>query len=229
MNWREWKRIKWKNIAGTILFLSLLFSMIYIIYKLISAPAEAASPQDYEHLKSDYSLKLVQCMLGLVVTLLPTLAERKWSIAIPNYMYILYFVFLFCAVFLGEMRNFYYRFTHWDTILHAFSGAMLGALGFSIVSIFNDAQHIKMQLSPGFVALFAFCFAMASGAVWEIYEYTLDSILGLNMQKYAAEDGTLFIGRAALVDTMTDIVVDACSALAITLIGYFSLKRHGKA
>ena len=33
-------------------------------------------------------------------------------------------------------------------------------------------------------ALFAFCFALAAGTVWEIYEFSGDHLLGLNMQKY---------------------------------------------
>jgi len=222
------KKTKWRTLIGVILFLSLLLSIFYIIYKIIVSPAEAAGPADYEHLKSDYSLMLVQCLLGLIVMALPSVIERKWSIAIPNYMYILYFVFLFCAIYLGEVQNFYYRISNWDSILHAFSGGMLGALGFSLVSILNDARHVKMQLSPAFIAFFAFCFALAAGAVWEIYEYTLDGIMGLNMQKYATESSVSLIGREALTDTMTDILMDAGSALVITLIGFFSLKKKEK-
>ena len=118
-------------------------------------------------------------------------------INIPNYMYVLYFIFLYCAIYLGEVRNFYFVIPHWDTILHAFSGAMLGALGFSLVSILNGSKRLRLKLSPFFIALFAFCFALAAGSVWEIYEYTFDGLLTLNMQKYALEDGTLLVGRAA--------------------------------
>ena len=63
-----------------------------------------------------------------------------------------------------------------------------------------------MHLSPFFIAFFAFCFALAFGVVWEIYEYTVDSVAALNMQKYALEDGTLLVGREALADTMEDLI-----------------------
>jgi hypothetical protein len=60
--------------------------------------------------------------------------------------------------------------------------------------------------------LFSFCFALAIGALWEIYEFAMDSIFGLNMQK------------SGLVDTMWDLVVDAGGAFVASLIGYFYIK-----
>ena len=35
---------------------------------------------------------------------------------------------------------------------------MLGALGFSMIAIFNNAERIPLNLSPVFIAVFAFCF-----------------------------------------------------------------------
>lgn len=53
---------------------------------------------------------------------------------------------------------------------------------------------------------------------------TFDGLLGLNVQKFALEDGTLIIGREALADTIKDLFVDAIGALTILVIGYISLK-----
>ena len=139
-------------------------------------------------------------------------------------MYILYFVFYTVQYILGG-KELYFLIPHWDSILHAFSGAMLGALGFSLVSILNGSKRLKLNLSPFFVSLFAFCFALAAGTVWEIYEYTFDGLLSLNMQKFALEDGTLLVGRQALSDTMKDLIVDALSALIISIIGFFTIKK----
>ena len=122
------------------------------------------------------------------------------------------------------MRIFYYAVPHWDTILHVFSWVMLGALGFVLVNLLNDAPNVKMNLSPGFVAFFAFCFALSCGAVWDIYEYLMDGLLSMNMQHFAVEDGTPLVGRAALLDTMKDLIVDALGALLIAVIGYFTLR-----
>lgn len=217
------KKISWKTIVWLIVVLSLAFSIIYSVVRIVNAPSDAVVPDDEGHLRSDYVLMLLQCILGLVVICLPAFLERKWSFEIPNYMSILYFVFLYCAIYLGEVRNFYYVVPHWDSILHAFSGAMLGALGFTLVSLLNDSEKVSVALSPAFIAMFAFCFALSVGALWEVYEFSGDALFGLNMQKFRLADGTELVGHAALVDTMKDIIVDAASALAVAFIGYLEL------
>ncbi|MBQ5777962.1 MAG: hypothetical protein IIV97_03985 [Oscillospiraceae bacterium] len=215
------KNINWKKAIGIFVILTLFFSIVYSITKIILSPA-AENVSGDGHFKSDYVLMLFQCILGLLVIGLPSFLERRWSFEIPNYMTILYFIFLYCAIYLGEVRNFYYLIPHWDTILHAFSGAMLGAFGFALISILNDSERVKVALSPLFVCIFAFSFALAAGAVWEIYEFSGDALLGLNMQKFREADGTLLIGHAALSDTMKDLIIDAVGAGAVVLTGYLS-------
>jgi uncharacterized membrane protein YjdF len=137
-------------------------------------------------------------------------------------MHILFVVFLYCAIVLGEVRNFYFKVPHWDSILHTFSGAMLGSVGFQIIDTLNYSKKVRIHLSNQFVAVFAFCFALALGAVWEIYEFSLDSILGLNMQKYALENGVALVGADALKDTMKDLIVDALGAAIVVISGYLT-------
>ncbi len=221
-----YKKFKWKSrtiIAG-IVGVSFVASIIFVLIRLFIAPNAPTSDLPFEKLRSDYALMLLQCVLGLFMLYLPYLLEKKWKLLFPDFMYILFFIFLYCAIYLGEVRSFYYTVPNWDTILHAISAAALATLGFNIVSLFNDAQKIKMTMSPFFVAFFAFCFAVCAGSLWEIYEFTFDGILGFNMQKYATLTGTDLIGRAALMDTMKDIIVDSASALVISILGYCQLK-----
>jgi len=218
------KKRDWEEIIRNILFITLIFSIGYSIYKIATVPVIVDNPEIYTHVKSDYVLMLLQCMLGLVVMFLPLFLENKLKFNIPNYMAILYFIFLYCAIYLGEVRSFYYLVPHWDTVLHAFSGAMLGAFGYILVTELNESINTTVNLSPFFVALFAFSFALSVGAIWEIYEFLGDGLFGLNMQKYRLEDGILLIGREALTDTMKDLIIDSLSALAVVLIGYSGVK-----
>ncbi|WMJ75742.1 MULTISPECIES: hypothetical protein [unclassified Sedimentibacter] len=222
----EKKKRNWKNITGYFLFVVLLISIAYTIVRIIMAPSELTVSDAHVKIKSDYVLMLIQCILGLIVMMIPSIVERRLSIDIPNNMEVLYFIFLFCAIYLGEVRDFYYLIPYWDTILHAFSGAMLGALGFWLVSFLNDASYINLKLSPFFVAMFAFCFALAAGAAWEIYEFTFDGLLSLNMQKHTLKNGIPLVGREALEDTMKDIIVDAVSAFAVSTTGYYQLLKQ---
>jgi len=210
--------------TGVLLFITLIISAIYSLVRIIMPQPLVSGGSAYAHVRSDYVLMFIQCLLGLGVLSIPSLMARKWKFNIPNFIYIMYYVFLYCAIFLGEVLNFYYVIPHWDVILHFFSGAMLGALGFILVSQLNDSEMIHVSLSPFFVALFAFCFALSCGAVWEIYEFVFDGLLGLNMQKFMTATGEVLTGHSALHDTMTDLVVDALAALMISCIGYSRLK-----
>lgn len=218
-----------QRIVGAILFVSLALSVVYAFIHFLQAPDTAPEGMPHAKVKSDYLLMLTQCILGAVVMLLPSLINRKWSVPIPRKIYIAYYVFLFCAIFLGEVFDFYYVIPHWDIILHAFSGAMLSALGFIMVDLLNANQRVSVDLSPFFESIFAFCFALALGAIWEIYEFAGDMLLGLNMQKAYTANGTALIGKAALLDTMEDMIVDAVAAAVVAIAGYKANKRKDSA
>ncbi len=204
------------------IFLSLLISAIFVAYEIKAAPTVATD--EATRVKGDYVLMLLQCILGMVAMLLPGVLQRRLRLHIPSKMVVVYALFLYCAIYLGEVRSFYYRIPNWDTILHTFSGAMLGALGLSFINILNKTHTVPLELSPFFIAFFAFCFAVSMGVVWEIYEFTADMLLGTNMQKFALQGGQELQGQAALMDTMKDLIVDTLGALIMSVIGYISQK-----
>ncbi len=218
------KKRDWRTIIAKFVILSFILPITYIIYKIIVSPTANTENIEGLRVKTDYILMLLQCLLGIVAFFLPNIITKKTKIIIPSNMYLVYVIFLYAAIFLGEIGNFFYKFSHWDTILHICSGAMLGALGFSFVNILNKNEKIHVELSPVFVSLFALGFAVTLGVLWEIYEFTFDGLLGVNMQKFALEDGTQLIGRAALADTMEDLIVDLIGAFVMSIIGYISLK-----
>ncbi|NLV35236.1 MAG: hypothetical protein GXY17_00975 [Clostridiaceae bacterium] len=213
---------KASKIISTIVFLSLVFSIIYVIIRIIMVPGGVQI--EGERPESEYVLMLVQCTLGVFIMFLPGIISRRFSIQIPSNMYIMFVLFLYCAIYLGEVQSFYYQIEHWDALLHGFSGAMLGALGFSVITLFNKSERVPIYLSPAFVALFSFCFAIMLGVLWEIYEYVVDGLLGLNMQKFALADGKQLVGRDALSNTMKDFIFNTIGALFMSIAGYISLK-----
>lgn len=222
------RKINWRKIIGLILCVTLGASIVFSIYMIATAPAEFESAAENVRTKDDYVLMLLQCVLGLVVMFLPSFIEKEFNLEIPSGMTVLYFIFLYCAIYLGEVRDFYYLLPHWDTILHTFSGVMLGALGFALVGILNNSKKVPVHLSPAFVGLFAFCFAVAMGVLWEIYEFSMDGFFGLNMQKAYTQVGRALEGRAAVSDTMKDLIVDTVGALVVTLVGTVALRKKKK-
>lgn len=151
-------------------------------------------------------------LLTLFLTFLPSLIERQYKIDLPSEFELIVLVFLLLSMYLGELHNFYVRFPWWDLFLHGLSGVILGIVGLALVHALNQNQ-VSIQLSPGFVALFACTFAIALGVAWEIFEFAMDSFFGFNMQK------------SGLVDTMWDLIVDAFGGILVALLGYWYLKK----
>ncbi len=219
------KQKKIALIAYIFTMLSFIGPIVYLILKLIFGFGVIGEGYNT---KADYALMIAECILGLVVINIPSILAHKFKFEIPFFLYICYIVFLYCSIFLGETRSFYTKVPHWDTVLHAMSSLMLGFFGFLFITILNRDEHTLMNLSPFFVSLFAFCFALAIGAIWEIYEFALDGLMGFNMQKHTMANGVPLEGHAALTDTMKDIIIDAIGALAASIIGYVSLKKNKK-
>lgn len=218
--------MKDKDKLSRFLYFSVLISfvvpIVYLTVRIILMStgnlAETIRPM------SDYILMLLECVLGVVVIHIPSFLERKFQFVVPKTLYIMYLIFLYCAIFLGEIRDYYYHVPHWDSILHTFSSLMSGAFGFMVVDVLNRDKHTSINLSPLFVSVFAFCFSVAFGTLWEIYEFSFDSLLGLNMQKFRLADGTILTGQKALADTMKDIILDTLGAFIASSVGFIYLK-----
>lgn len=217
------KKRDWKKIISRFVLLSFIIPIGYLGYKIATTSNEVI-PNDLDNrVRSDYVLMLIQCLLGIFAMGLPSMISKRFKLEIPNTVFYFYLIFLYAAISLGEVQNFYYRFKYWDLILHTLSGGMIGFIGFSIVDILNN-ENEHVQLNAFFVAFFAFSFALALGALWEIYEFLCDGFLKTNMQKFAVESGVKLIGRDALIDTMGDLIVDCIGALVTSTIGYISIK-----
>ena len=148
----------------------------------------------------------------MLLTLLPALLQRNYRLTIPIEFELFFVLFIYASLFLGEIHAYYTTFWWWDSFLHTFSAVLLGAIGFTLVYILNDNPKVQLKMRPGFIALFALCFALSVGVVWEIFEFAMDSFFSLNMQK------------SGLVDTMWDLIVDFVGASFAAILGYVSLK-----
>ncbi|RFF27463.1 MULTISPECIES: hypothetical protein [unclassified Wenzhouxiangella] len=154
----------------------------------------------------------------ILVTLVPLFLSRRFSVFIPPEFVLLAITFVFASVFLGEVHGYYVRFWWWDLVLHTGSGFLLGIIGFLLVYILNETEDIDVSMQPGFIAFFAFLFAVGIGVFWEIFEFSMDSYFGMNMQKEMLGD------PSGLTDTMWDLIVDAAGALIIAVLGYGYIK-----
>lgn len=168
----------------------------------------------FDIINAKYS-QLFITSLTLVLLLIPSLFRRKYDAIIPLEIEILIVIFIFGTLFLGEIHNYYELYEYWDVYLHTLSGILLGLLGFVIVYSIIETNTTN-NLTPFFVALFTFSFAVMIGVIWEIFEFSMDIFFGLNMQK------------SGLIDTMTDLIVDSIGALIVAITSYFYMKKVNK-
>ena len=123
------------------------------------------------------------CLLTLVLLLLPSILERKLGVRLPAGLEITVVVFIFAAEILGEIACFYVTVPFWDKALHTTSGFIYAAVGYSMADVLNRHKKVSFELSPLFLALVAFCFSMTIGALWEIFEFSVDNLFHKDMQK----------------------------------------------
>lgn len=154
----------------------------------------------------------------VLVTLAPFILAKLFDVFVPPEFVLLAIAFVFASLFLGEVHGYYTRFWWWDIALHSGSGFLLGIIGFLLVHVLNETENIGVHMKPGFVAFFAFLFAVGMGALWEIFEFAMDSFFSMNMQKPMLGD------PSGLTDTIWDLVVDALGALVISVLGYGYIK-----
>ena len=150
-------------------------------------------------------------VLILFLTFLPAILHRNWRILLPTELELIVVFFIFTSLYLGEIHNFYYLFSWWDLFLHTLSGISFGMIGFLL--LFTLSTQHKISASPSLICFFSFCFALAIGGLWEMFEYVMDLFFPFQMQE------------GSLDDTMSDLMLDAIGALITASIAYPYLRK----
>ena len=169
------------------------FTLLYLTWILLLAAAL------YSAFTGQYEVTFT-AMWTLALTLVPFALPNLVGVHLPDGFIVAIALFLLGTIFLGEMAGFYERFWWWDMMLHGGSAVGLGLAGVILMLILLKGN--RMAASPLIVSIFAFSFAVATGVLWEIYEFAMDQIFGMNMQK------------SGLVDTMWALIIDCRGAAA---------------
>lgn len=157
-----------------------------------------------------WSLAFVS-LTTLSLALVPPLLAARWSLTLPLPFLLFTTLFCFASIFLGEAFDFYERLWWWDLALHGSSAVGFGLMGFLFAFMLFEGD--RFAAPPSAIALISFCVAMTVGATWEIFEFTMDAGLGMNMQK------------SGLSDTMGDLILNAFGGLIASVTGYLYLRQ----
>jgi hypothetical protein len=145
-------------------------------------------------------------LLALALSFIPELIETTYKVVLPIEFEAVIVLFIFLSVFLGETVDIYERIWWWDGMLHIASGLVLSFAAY--LFLYNLYRQKKLVASPVLIALLVFMVGLTLGVIWEIFEFTMDNLFGLNMQ------------RSGLQDTMGDLIVDAMGSGIVAMISY---------
>lgn len=155
---------------------------------------------------------VVSAVVIFIFSAMPAVIERTFRITLPVEVDLVLTAFVFLHFVLGEVRNYYVRFVWFDLLLHISSGIIIGLIGFIIIYFFLYTN--KVTANPIMVAVFSVSFSLAAGALWEIFEFFMDTVFNFNMQK------------TGLNDTMTDLIVNFLGAFIVGIMGYRYVKKE---
>lgn len=165
------------------------------------------------------------------IKLRQTAVNRDLIREVPYILTVMICLFLIGSLVGGELLGAYTKYWWWDDVLHGLSGVIVGLIGFYMVYFLN--ARYNMKISPLFVAVFAFSFAMTMGVLWEIFEFSADYFLGANMQRWMQPDMAHLIGKDyqgyGLRDTMSDLIISVFGAILASVFAYLSYKHEREA
>lgn len=164
---QEWRHVENKKLVYTTYFILRLAVIAMLVAQVFN--------RNYEN--------VALCVLTLILFMLPSVFERRLHIDLPDTLEIIILLFIFAAEILGEIQSYYIKFPYWDTILHTLNGFLCAAIGFAMVDILNRRGHVSLHLSPFYMAVVAFCFSMTIGVLWEFFEFSMDRLFLMDMQK----------------------------------------------
>ena len=157
---------------------------------------------------------LGNAVLWLVPFVLGPLLRRY----IGDSLWLLFAVFAFFASFLGTIMRFYENIWWYDLAMHTVFGYIGCLIGLFFACKLADIYAMR----PLLVALFCFCMSLMFAALWEVFEFTGDLLLGNNAQGDPVQTvtGEQFI---PVNDTMEDIICNLTGAVLFLL--HYGLHR----
>ncbi len=134
---------------------------------------------------------LVTLSVYLIIWI-PKIIRHK--VIFPDYMELVYIIFVFFAQFLGSVVGLYSTIYWFDSFVHFCSGILTGVLAITILFWFKkyDDKSILFNI------FFMIAFSLMVASLWEFYEFTSDKILNGDTQK---------VLETGVGDTMKDMIV----------------------
>lgn len=181
----------------------LTFEIIFFISFIIRIVLNATNVLSIKPF--DFVFDIVLLILVWVVPIF----EKIFKIKLNFICIVLYLIFITASTFIGTIWGMYNIWYLYDFFTHLISSCLIAIIVYNIFISFKSNQNIKLV----WLFFIVFSLTMACGCLWEIWEFSVDRLLGLNTQRFQDIQGNDFIGYRALIDTMTDIIANFIGAV----------------
>lgn len=151
--------------------------------------------------------------LMLIVSLIPIVIDEWYNIQL-HWLHDAAFSFLIFAHMAG-FSGLYNAVPLWDDFAHFMGMMIITMIGFSFLYAYDVKGHLKITLPM--IGFFSACFAISTGAVWEIFEFIWDNLILLSINYGFAQNG--------LVDTMLDLTIDFLGSFVAALILIYYVRK----
>ena len=164
------------------------------------------------------------------------LVELLFRIRFPLALEVSLMAFAVAALCGGNLYGLYGYVPFWDKLLHTLSGPLFSIVGLSFATLLLKEMPEGVGKAVA-VVLFAFLFSLAVGYLWEVFEYSVDSLMP------GGENGNWEVTEprgSGLIDTMSDLICNLLGTLCFLIpvlvlfvkkpsrAGLFALKRRQK-
>ncbi len=164
-------------------------------------------------IQHDRTLAIAFSVLAFLATFLPKLFN-KLGIRTGVETEIVILMIIYGSLFLGEVQTLVPNTWWWPVLLRAVAGIALSFIGLTIILTLENEELI--DASPFIIVVLSFSVSFALGTLWELLEFSLDSLLGFGIQN---------LGTGS---TIQDLFITAISAIAVSVGGYIYTHYTGR-
>ena len=115
------------------------------------------------------------CLFNFILFFIFDIIKNKFNY--DNFLHLLIYFFLVSSLLGGEVFNLYSRIWFFDIILHTLSSFIISGFAMYLIKYFNLRLNLFMLI------LFVFSISMMIASLWEIFEFSVDRVFSIDMQK----------------------------------------------
>lgn len=153
---------------------------------------------------------IIVSILSLIGIIILIVLNKKYRHLFGNLLVNTLIIFIAISILGGTCFDFY-RFNHFDDVLHITSG-FIGCMVARILFYFSQ-NETDIPRKRIFFVIYMFMFSMGIASIWELIEFGLDRYLGFDCQ------------AGGLTDTMFDILDCLIGSVIATIYYYFKIRK----